>query len=248
MEKSSHFCSFYIDHVCLDHAVPGGMPNGFPSPRLAYIVSGECTCISEDGELKLYPGDVWSLPAKKGYKSIWKTDPTVDFYYMEYDADFFAFTVKNFKRIKSFNLENDFSILYNSKDNFERLSAFYDIIKKVSPFISEESTRSIDSVLPALQYIRNNYTDKIKVKYLAELCFMSESKFYSEFKKNLAISPIDYKNNLKTLKAIEMILHGITLEEICDKIGYSSPAFLRRQIKKYTGKTPKELKKSHNMI
>ena len=76
---------------------------------------------------------------------------------------------------------------------------------------------------------------------------MSESKFYAEFKKIVGISPIDYKNNLKASKAAEMILQKTTLEEICETLGYSSPAFLRRQLKKHVGKIPCELKNRINI-
>lgn len=248
MNKGFHFCSFYAEHIILNHNIVGGLPNGFPSPRLAFIVDGECKCISDDGELYMKAGDVWSLPAKKGYISIWTATPNVDFYYMEYDADFFSFTVKCFKKIENFDLHSDFSTLCKSKDSFECLSAFYNIIKKASPFIAEKNDIKIDTILPALEYLRNNYDKNIKVKTLAELCFMSESKFYTEFKQIVGTSPIDYKNNLKISKATEMILHKITLEKICEELGYSSPAFLRRQIKKHIGKTPFELKKSNNLL
>jgi YesN/AraC family two-component response regulator len=45
-----------------------------------------------------------------------------------------------------------------------------------------------------------------------------------------------------------MILSGFTLEETCEKLDYTSPSFLRRQMKKFLGKTPREIKAQEKML
>ena len=248
MKDQFHFCSIHVNKTFSDYSRKGGLPSGFPSPRLAYIVNGECVCISDEGELKLKKGDVWSLPAHKGYVSVWTATPDFEFYYVQYEADFLSLSVKHFKKIENFDIKKEFITLYESENSFERLSAFYGIISKVSEFITEKENYDLDSILPALEYIRNNFEKKIKVKTLAELCYMSQSKFYTEFKKKIGCSPIDYKNTLKISRASTMIINDTSLEVICETLGYSSPSFLRRQMKKFFGKTPRELKRQKDVL
>ena len=59
----------------------------------------------------------------------------------------------------------------------------------------------------------------------------------------MTVSPIEYKNSLKIARAIELLQSGYTLEKICEQLNFSSSAFLRSMIKKYSGQTPRNLKK-----
>ena len=248
MKGELFYCDFFEDKTEFYSDCVRGTPTGFTSPRLAYIVNGECVCVSEDGDLYLKQGDVWSLPAKKGYKSIWTAKPKVEFYFIQYEADFVSLSVKKFRKIENCDIYNDFKALHESKNDFERLSLFYRIIFKTAPLISEQEKYNIEAIFPALKYIRDNFERSVKVNDLATLCFMSQSKFFTEFKKITGLSPIDYKNRLKVSKASEMILNGATLEEVCERLNYSSPAFLRRQMLKFSGKTPRELREQYKML
>lgn len=248
MKEQFHFCKFIVDKVTFEQNEVRNMPNGFLSPKLAYICAGECNCVSREGKLQLKAGDIWSLPAKSEYKSIWIANPKVEFYFIEYEADFISFFIKHFKKIENCDLGKEFKSLYDSNNEFERIALFYKIISKLYHLIVEDDNVKIDNILPALKFIRDNYDKQIKVKELAHLCFMCESKFFSEFKQITGFTPINYKNHFKIERATEMILHNITLEEICATLNYSSPAFLRRQIKKAFGLTPIELKKQYNKL
>lgn len=245
MEKQSHFCKFTAERIVRPHVCHSGAEFGFPSPRLAYVQEGTCRCVSEDGELLIRAGDVWSLPAMREYRSFWEGAPGICFYYLEYESDFFSLSVRHFKKVEGLDLQASFARLVDSEDEYERLSLFYTILRRAAPFIAEREEVKIDPVLPALDHIRNHFDREIKVRELAEMCFMSQSKFYLAFKQIAGVSPIEYKNGLRIARASEMIRHGLTLERICEQLNYASPAFLRRQFKKYYGITPQELRKRH---
>ena len=80
------------------------------------------------------------------------------------------------------------------------------------------------------------------------MCSLSESGFYQLFKKVTKLSPIEYKNSVKLSHAVTMIKNGSTLEEICEKLNFTSPAFLRRLMKKHYKKTPREIKSEETSI
>ena len=116
------------------------------------------------------------------------------------------------------------------------------------PFLKRNDDENIKQILPAINYINEHFSSKIMVNTLANLCFMSESGFYQAFKKATNSSPIEYKNQIKLSHAIRLISSGETLEIVCEKLSFASPAFLRRLIKKHFNKSPKELKNTHLSI
>ena len=83
------------------------------------------------------------------------------------------------------------------------------------PLLKKDDTKNIDSILPALNYLNENFTLPIKVDDLAKMCYMSKSTFYQKFKKITKTSPIEYKNAIKLSVARTLICDGLTLEEIC---------------------------------
>ena len=97
----------------------------------------------------------------------------------------------------------------------------------------------------ALDYVEKNYNSVISIKKLAELCHLSESRFYHVFKDLMEVSPIKYKNDI-AINRTQLYLQcdvGYTIEEISEKCGFSSSTYFRRVFKKVTGKFPKEFKK-----
>lgn len=86
------------------------------------------------------------------------------------------------------------------------------------------------------------------MEILAKKCFLSESRFYYLFKKTTGFSPVDYKNYMKINHAVNDLLTGATLEEICDTYSICSPSYFRRLLKKFTGKSTSELKKDYGKL
>jgi YesN/AraC family two-component response regulator len=196
--------------------------------------------------LTLNEGDVWYLPKNQPYGSVWTANGYVEFYCFEFETDFFSTDYTLFEKIENTNLKDNFISLHTYFENQEKILAlceFYKILSVVTPLLTKKHEKNIDAILPALNFVYANYDKNIKVSTLAELCHISEPRFFSLFKALMKQSPINYKNNIKTAKAIELLQSGYTLEKICEKLGYSSPAFLRTMMKKYTGLSPKLLKK-----
>ena len=94
-------------------------------------------------------------------------------------------------------------------------------------------------MLPAVEYIRNNYTEKIKVSELARLCFLSEAQFRRRFKSELGISPVQYKEKLLINAAKNMLLADNTsIGDIADRLGFPSLYTFSRTFKLKTGVSP----------
>lgn len=248
-----HNCSFFAERTIFFTKRISHIDSGFTNPRIAYICKGSCLCSAYTGEkIELREGDVWFLPKSKPYASSWTLDSegVVEFYFFEFDADFISFEYDTFQKIHMPSMLDAFAQLYEANlkgEKFRSISLFYEIIDKVVPCLKKSESEHYKMVIPALEYLYENYSEKIKIETLASLCALSQSRFHAVFKLAVGITPIEYKNGIKLSRAVEMIKNGNTLEVVCDELSFSSPAFLRRLIKKRFNLTPKEIRKTQNI-
>lgn len=247
-----HLCNFFLEKVYRPEPSVSGMEYGFLMPRLAYILRGECTVELPNGEsLECKEGSVWFIPKNKPYKSIWRSGDYIEFYAIEFDVDFISNLYTTFQSIDNTNTLCLFEELFNNKeknDTIKTTISFYKILDKILPLLKKDEEKNLLHIMPALNYLNSNFASKVKVDELASMCFTSESRFYQLFKKLTSLSPIEYKNQIKLSHAVKMIKNGNTLEEICERLNFTSPSFLRRLIKAHFGKSPKEIKKEQILI
>jgi AraC-like DNA-binding protein len=245
--KKSHSCHYYLEKVYRPYDHTTIKEVGFITPRLAYMLKGSCTIYLPDGEVLDCPeNSVWFLPKHKPYKAVWRANGYISFYVIEFDMDFISELLPSHQVLKDTGTLPLFNAIFKSRedgDDVKVLKNFYSLLDVILPLIKKDESKKIDSILPALNFLKENYVLPIKVEDLAKMCYMSQSRFYQVFKETTNTSPIDYKNAIKLADAVNMIQKGLSLEQICERLNFSSPAFLRRLLKKHYNKTPKELKK-----
>lgn len=116
----------------------------------------------------------------------------------------------------------------------KRLSLFYNILDAL---VDE---RRPYQLLPALQYIENNYhLQSLDNASLAEVCRISEVYFRKIFVKEMGISPKQYIINLRLQRAKQMLCEGgLSTTKISEACGFASPYHFSRLFKKYIGMPP----------
>ena len=247
-----HLCNFFLEKVYRPEPSVSGMEYGFLMPRLAYILRGECTVVFPDGsQMECKEGSVWYLPKNKPYKSIWRSNDYIEFYAIEFELDNISDTCTTFQSLEdtdTLELWQELFLRQEKNDSLKTTISFYKIFDKILPLLKKDDNDEIKQILPALNYLNTNFIAKIKVNELAKMCYTSESRFYQLFKKITNLSPIEYKNQIKLSHAIKMIKNGKTLEEVCENLNFTSPSFLRRLIKSFFGKLPKEIKKEQIVL
>ena len=250
--KKHHSCHYSLEKICKSSNYVTNIGTGFIFPRIAYLIKGECTITLPDGKsLDFKENDVWFIPKNKPYISSWRKNDVIEFYAIEFDADFLSELYTDFKIIKGTNALPLFDNLFESRksNNFiAELKYFYAILDIILPSLKRAETLSTDSILPALNYLNANYSTNVKVEDLAKMCHMAQSTFYKTFKAITKTSPIEYKNAIKLTSAFTLIKKGFTLEQICEELNFTSPAFLRRLLKKFYKKTPTEIKNEQNFL
>ncbi len=102
-----------------------------------------------------------------------------------------------------------------------------------------------DTLKRAIEYIQHNYDKEISIEHLAQVAGVSDGYLRRLFAKHLNISPVDYYNQIKVNKSIELLrTTGLSIKEVCFRCGFKSPQYFSKVFKNQLGFTPSELLKN----
>ena len=236
--------------------------NGEPRPfhTIAIMLQGTGTLFYKKTQIPLSPGNVFYIPQNSTYASAWEMDdkhacisyfsmhfafekPLKEFYDNSYPLQKFHVQdvvdlIEKYERLQRY-------LLSAPESNYFSVSLFFEILATVLPKMSVAPSDSlVQKIEPALEYLHKNFNRSVSVKQLAALCYLSESRFFTLFKKQMGVSPIQYKNQLRIKRAAQYILiyPYKSIEETANEFNFSSPVFFIRQFKKHFGTTPFQYK------
>lgn len=134
-----------------------------------------------------------------------------------YDTRMFGYELA----IKSYLLQTLFLLLQYSSTRF-----------------STESDSS-DKLKIVLDHIDLHYAEALSVSELAKLCYFSEYHFMCFFKKHMNMTCIQYINNIRLEKAVELFEHGNTsILEVSLSVGFHNLSYFYRAFKAKYHMTP----------
>ena len=118
--------------------------------------------------------------------------------------------------------------------------------KQAKNVLPEEGTPA-DKLKNVLDYIEIHYAQTILVEELAKICCFSEYHFMRFFKKHMNMTSVEYVNNVRLEKAVELFEQGNTsILEVSLSVGFHNLSYFHRAFKNKYGMTPrsfiKELK------
>ena len=122
---------------------------------------------------------------------------------------------------------------------------FIHILRKAN----EENVLGGEKKIPSeiLEYLDNNYNEKITVNTLAERCFYNPSYFSRIFSETFGVSITEYIKKKRFEKACELLTSTeLSVEEIAAKSGFRDSGAIFKYFKKKLGITPAEYRKSKN--
>lgn len=98
---------------------------------------------------------------------------------------------------------------------------------------------SVNRVAQAISWLRDNFSQPIKVAELAELVHMSVSSFSEHFKSVTSMSPMRYQKALRLHKARELMLSkDMDATQACRMVGYVSDSQFSRDYRHLFGNPP----------
>ena len=96
-----------------------------------------------------------------------------------------------------------------------------------------------ERILGAMQFIRQNHTDKLSVEQLARATAMSPSHFAHRFRAVARVSPMRYLRDVRLDVARTRLLgNGARVGQVAVDVGFESPAHFTREFKRRFGVSP----------
>lgn len=230
-----------------------------PCHNFGFMLEGEGIVQSNGENFYIRRGDILYIPKDSVYRAQWIASPNAVYHSLHFSFQPKFDPCKN-KTIPVQVLHTeDFSALYSllqtiekyqfskTSDSFFALSAFFGLCGKLLPLAKISAELPVNqTLLPAINYIERHYNRDFSVESLAELCYLSPSRFYYLFKKYTHATPVEYKNKIAVQRAAQDLLYSrqTRVSEIAAKHGFSSVIYFERLFKKTTGKSPSQYRKS----
>lgn len=98
---------------------------------------------------------------------------------------------------------------------------------------------ALSRISVAINWIRRNFTEPIRVEALAEMAALSVSAFHRHFKAVTALSPLQYQKRIRLLQARSQLISGQgSATSIAFSVGYESPNQFSREYARLFGLPP----------
>ncbi|MDL2281874.1 AraC family transcriptional regulator [Parabacteroides sp. OttesenSCG-928-G06] len=132
----------------------------------------------------------------------------------------------------------------NQYHNYLVLMYYAELIILISRYMSEVYLPLYhnESMKKAITFIRLNYQTDINISEVAQLAGVGERYLRKLFAEHLNISPLDYLNQIRINKSIELLRNTeMSVKEVCFACGFQSPQYFSKMFKQQVGFSPREL-------
>lgn len=223
-------------------------------PHWALVIKyeGETRYTSDGKEYISNINNIALLP--KGSDYDWYCKKAGYFSIIEFECEktyhgIFTFNVKNgepyYKTIKKMEakrtLQKTAYMLDEMRDLYGVISS---LLKTAEPTYIRSSQKQ--KILPAIEYIAENYNKHIKNDELSSVANLSTVYFRKLFKEVMGVSPINYIQSVKMNKAQKILQSDYSsITDIAYSLGYNNVYEFSRDFKKYIGISPLKYSKQY---
>lgn len=230
-----------------------------PNYFFGYILNGSVTYESEGRTFVAHENDGLFIPKGINYIATWEGDSEgkLLFYSISFEMFNSAFASKycNYKLQPLYDFseyKNYFEKIYDAYqlgdfEIFKCMQYFCEFYRDISEKLEKNiHTPKVLRVQNAVDYIEKHYTNEnISIPFLATLCHLSVSRFFTLFKSETGQTPVKMKNSIAISQAINYLIEtDYSINQISSILGFSSPSYFFRTFKSITGKTPSSYRKN----
>ncbi len=228
------------------------------------------TMIFEDADLSFSAGDIACVPkqiahttySSKGKKSLWSY-LFIDFHHFMFEntsheslseaeqiqsLDFYLmFNEDKYPRLY-FCITNIIEEMRAKKDGYKMvvdtlLRTLYYYLLRIKDSLNEKKDpgySSLHQLAPALNYINSNYTSRIYIDSLAQMCNLSATHFRRTFLSVMGYTPHYFINKLRIDNACELLLStSNNIISISESVGFFSISSFNRCFMQLLGVSPR---------
>lgn len=213
-----------------------------------YMRQGKGRLLSDERELHVTEGDLFYIPRGLSYQSWWSGDPQCCF-----DSYGFTFLPEGEEIYPLQRIEKTpaLAALLDRLGDRElgedsgTLGLFFLLFSEARGQMERRAVgRAHATVTAALAYMES--AQELHVPTVARHCRVSESGLYAAFRAEKGCTPLACYHRLLADRAVHLLQStDLSVEEIAERLGFCSPAYFRRLIRRETGKTPREIRRTH---
>lgn len=237
--------------------------------ELIYVLEGSVAVSINEERWDLKKGDIILINANKIHKLKGNEVTLLCKIYIDYffvseilQKDYIIFwcntLIENDKQYdKLKNIINSMlreGVSQHSQNSFLQKSLQYSLLECLSKeFLVQTSDQWAESeekkIGQVLEYINFNYNRTITLSEVATKLYMSDSSFSRFFKKSVGINFVEYINNVRLTRAVELLLYSDkSITTIALECGFSNPSAFNKIFKEYYKVSPTTYKKENGKI
>lgn len=250
MNNQQFFQSFNFRKIAFNrnHHKDNYTNQGAPTNFIGQLIKGSAKLVSKSETVFLKENDIFYIPKGCHYHSYWYTNENSELEWYSFGFDYLPLlnngsyalqkivpNIAGFNNLK--NIEDDLTV------NASTIGYLYCFIGNVLPDMKRSDKPHEILTDKAVEYMHKH--SDFKMRDVAEYCNISESSLYSIFKKHMGKTPNEIRQEILCEKAKELLITTtLTVEEVSNKLGFSSSSYFRKILKKHTRLTPKEIRQN----
>ncbi len=219
---------------------------GAHSHCFGYMLEGQARFVSDTEDFTINSGELVYIPKHISYQSYWFASPSVKFISLAFGV--FPDCQQRRYTLQKININDDIrgmimSVPLNHPVDCGAVGQLYMMLDKLLPKMSYKQKKPADGIIGrATEYMAVD--PHLTIGEIAKRCGISESGLYAAFREN-GTTPVDTRQRLLCEKAIALLTSTtMTVEDIAYTLGFSTPAYFRRVLRKQYGKTPSEIRRN----
>lgn len=96
------------------------------------------------------------------------------------------------------------------------------------------------AVYGIISHMHQNFWEETSLDQLARRFYINKYSLCTLFREITGMSPMQYLINCRLMKARELLLHGVPVDEVCGRVGYNNLSHFSRAFKSKVGVSPKQ--------
>ena len=218
------------------------LSNGSPTNFVAKMIHGSAEIKISQKTLQLSEGDVFFIPKGIKYQSFWYGDENDDIAWLSFGFEFFPSKEDVSFALQKINcnqtaMEILDKLSENMTVNYTSIGLLYQLLGEITPTMESMNQSQNPVIKNALEYMRN--TEEYEFKDVAKHCHVSVSGLYGLFQKYLGKTPNEMRQEIQCKNAVHLLTTtNLSVEEISNRLHFSSSSYFRKILRKHTGKTP----------
>lgn len=246
------FCkNFRFNEYCFPESAHRDNSRGIGYHFIGFMKEGSGRLVSGGQILELRAGDMFYIPKGCQYHSWWMAEPCVRFDSIGFL--YFPTLASNGYALQKIAYDDALWVAFRPLSESKTVDAaaigvLYRLLGLLESRLTPAPSSHDAAVYEKLQLLMKD-DPHLTIPEYAELCGISQTLLYQYVKRCSGKTPNRLRQEILCEKAAQLLYTtGNTIEETCDRLGFSSAAYFRKVFKAVYGESPSRMRKREHMI